>query len=115
MADHSQERDDVLREFKDAVNMTASQLEKYLGTDDSKKVGITREGDHESVGHESGRRIIELLGKKKDNFSDDDIAHMKKVVSYVHRHLAQKPDGDVSDTRWRHSLMNWGHDPLKDK
>ena len=115
MADQSQERDDALREFKDAVNMTASELEKYLKTDDSKKVGITHEGDHESVGHESGRHIIRLNGKKKDDLTDDDIAHMKKVVSYVHRHLAQKPDGDVSDTRWRYSLMNWGHDPLKDK
>ncbi|MER5294490.1 DNA-binding protein, partial [Streptomyces pharetrae] len=25
---------------------------------------------------------------------------------------AQRPSGDVRDTRWRHSLMNWGHDPL---
>jgi hypothetical protein len=38
---------------------------------------------------------------------------MRKVVGYVHRHLAQRPDGDVTDTAWRHSLMNWGHDPLK--
>jgi hypothetical protein len=28
-------------------------------------------------------------------------------------HLAQRPEGDVEDTRWRYSLMNWGHDPLK--
>jgi hypothetical protein len=37
---------------------------------------------------------------------------MRKVVGYVRRHLAQRPPGDVRDTRWRHSLMNWGHDPL---
>ncbi|BCM93412.1 hypothetical protein IAD21_05303 [Abditibacteriota bacterium] len=115
MADHALERDDVLRDFKDAVNMTPNQLKKYLDTDESKSVGITHEGDHESVGHESGRRIIKLLDKKKDDLTDDDLAHMKKVVGYVHRHLKQKPDGDVSDTRWRYSLMNWGHDPLKDK
>jgi predicted membrane-bound dolichyl-phosphate-mannose-protein mannosyltransferase len=28
-------------------------------------------------------------------------------------HMAQRPSGDVRDTRWRWSLMNWGHDPLK--
>ena len=39
---------------------------------------------------------------------------MQKVVSYVHRHLAQHPAGDVEETHWRYSLMNWGHDPLKD-
>ena len=38
---------------------------------------------------------------------------MKKVIGYVRRHVAQRPQGDVSDTRWRYSLMNWGHDPLK--
>ena len=37
---------------------------------------------------------------------------MRKVVGYVHRHLAQRPGGDVRHTRWRWSLMNWGHDPL---
>jgi hypothetical protein len=46
--------------------------------------------------------------------SDDDYAHMKKVVGYVHRYKAQRPKGDVTETRWRFSLMNWGYDPLKD-
>ena len=40
-------------------------------------------------------------------------ARMRKVVGYVHRHLAQRPKGDVTETKWRYSLMNWGHDPLK--
>nr|WP_201775475.1 DUF3140 domain-containing protein [Actinoplanes utahensis] len=40
-------------------------------------------------------------------------AALRQVVGYVHRHLAQRPDGDVTGTRWRHSLMHWGHDPLK--
>ncbi|UYY58335.1 DUF3140 domain-containing protein [Sphingomonas sp. S2-65] len=41
---------------------------------------------------------------------------MAKVVGYVHRHLAQGPDekADIPGSRWRYSLMNWGHDPLKD-
>ncbi len=30
-----------------------------------------------------------------------------------HRHLEQRPSGDVEDTRWRCSLMNRGHDPLR--
>lgn len=42
---------------------------------------------------------------------------MKKVVGYVNRHLKQGgPDdkAEVKDSPWRLSLMNWGHDPLKD-
>jgi len=99
-------------DFSDAVNMTASELEGWLDTDESKEVG-DKSGGGESTGHASGRRIIEILRTKKDDLSEDDIAHMRKVVGYVHRHLAQKPSGDVTDTAWRYSLMNWGHDPKK--
>jgi hypothetical protein len=66
----------------------------------------------ESTGHASGRRITEILRAKKGDLSDDDYGHMRKVVGYIRRHLAQRPSGDVPDTRWRYSLMNWGHDPL---
>ncbi len=98
--------------FDDAVNMTARELERWLETDESKSVGQSDGG--ESVGHESGSRIVALL-RKKGELTKDDRAHMRKVVGYVHRHLAQRPDGDVQHTRWRYSLMNWGHDPLKDE
>ena len=46
--------------------------------------------------------------------SEADLAHMRKVHGYVARHLAQQPaKEDVETSRWRYSLMNWGHDPLK--
>ncbi|WP_221349206.1 DUF3140 domain-containing protein [Streptomyces beigongshangae] len=104
-------REDTIKEFGDAVNMTPGSLKKWLETDDSKSVGQSDGG--ESVGHGYGRRIVGLLEKKKADLTDDDIAHMRKVVGYVHRHLKQQPSGDVTDTRWRYSLMNWGHDPKK--
>ncbi|MGW7052668.1 DUF3140 domain-containing protein [Streptomyces sp. NPDC054887] len=104
--------DETLHAFKEAVNMTAGQLKKWLATDESKSVGQSDGG--ESVGHASGRRIIELLDTKKADLSDDDLAHMRKVTGYVHRHIKQRPSGDITDTRWRYSLMNWGHDPQKD-
>ena len=104
---------DTAEDFDKAVNMTARQLSDWLETDESRSVGQA-DGGEESVGHRSGRRIVEILGKKKSERTDADHEHMHKVVSYVHRHLAQRPDGDVTETRWRYSLMNWGHDPLKD-
>ena len=103
----------VIDEFQQVINMTAEELESWLDTDESKEVG-QKEGDEESIGHKSGKRIIQLLQKKQDEYTDDDLSHMKKVVSYVHRHLAQRPSGDIEDTPWRYSLKNWGHDPLKD-
>jgi len=100
-------------QFHEDVNMTAKQLEDWLGTEESKEVG-QKDGGSESTGHESGRRIVEILGKKVGDLTDDDHAHMKKVHGYVARHSEQRPKGDVEDSRWRYSLMNWGHDPLKD-
>jgi DNA topoisomerase VI subunit B len=104
---------DIHAEFRDAVNMTATELEKWLGSDESREVGQKPSAGAESVGHDSGRKIVQILGKKKADLSDADEQHMRKVVGYVHRHTAQRPEGDVAESRWRYSLMNWGHDPLK--
>ena len=104
----------VIDEFHSSVNMAPKELESWLKTEESQSVGQRKEDD-ESIGHKSGKRILELLQKKKDDYTEDDLSHMKKVVSYVHRHSAQQPEGDIEHTRWRYSLMNWGHDPLKGK
>ena len=108
-----QDDDTIRHEFGEAVNMTASELEKWLDTGESTSVGQKSEDSGESTGHESGRRIVQLLRTKKDDLTDDDYAHMRKVHGYVQRHLAQEPAKDVETSRWRYSLMNWGHDPLK--
>lgn len=104
-------RDEVWDDWRAAVNMTSKQLEDWLQTDESRSVGDSSDGG-ESTGHRSGRRIVDILHTKKTDVTTDDVQHMHKVVGYVHRHLAQRPDGDVEHTRWRWSLMNWGHDPL---
>jgi hypothetical protein len=107
------EREDATAaEFREAVNLTAGELERWLKTEESRSVGQKDDGG-ESTGHESGRRIVELLRIKEKDLTEQDYAHMRKVVGYVHRHLAQRPSGDVTDTRWRYSLLNWGHDPLR--
>lgn len=102
----------IRQEFGEAVNMTAAELEKWLDTDESQAVG-QKDGGDESTGHASGRRIVELLRTKKDDLTGDDLAHMRKVHGYVQRHLAQEPAKDVESSKWRYSLMNWGHDPLE--
>jgi hypothetical protein len=111
--DHAQ----IYQTFSETVNMTPAELERFLDTDDSKRVGWKGEdgdGAGESVGHKSGRRIVAIKRTKKADLTDDDYAHMKKVVGYVHRHLAQNgPAKDKAHSDWRYSLMNWGHDPEK--
>lgn len=104
---------DIYAEFREAVNMAPRELEEWLETEESHAVGWVDDEGGESVGHASGRRIVEILRMRRDELGEADEQHMRKVIGYVRRHLAQRPEGDVSETRWRYSLMNWGHDPLK--
>jgi Protein of unknown function (DUF3140) len=107
------ERRWIRHDFGEAVTMTAAEMKRWLRTDESQSVGDSDGGNGESTGHEMGRHIVELLDRKAADLSDEDLKRMRKVVGYVHRHLAQRPSGDVTDTKWRYSLMNWGHNPVK--
>lgn len=106
------EQTEILADFEEAVNMSASEIKKWLKTDESKSVG-QKNKKGKIKGRKSGKKIVKILQKDRSDYKKKDFKHMKKVVSYVHRHLAQKPSGDVEDTPWRYSLMNWGNDPLK--
>ncbi len=108
------------RLFDEAVNMAPAALRKWLDTRESKGVGMTPGGGLKSegarghsVGRHMGKRIIAIKAKKAGDLDEQDYADMRKVVGYVHRHTNQRPEGDVTNTKWRWSLMNWGHDPLK--
>ena len=110
--------DEVWADFRQAVNMSPQQLEDWLETDESKDAGQKPSGGGESTGHESGRRIVTLLRTDKSDLTDDDAAHMRKVVGYVQRHSAQRPDksgAELEHARWTASLKNWGHDPLSSR
>ncbi|GAB0133944.1 hypothetical protein EsDP_00002335 [Epichloe bromicola] len=117
--------DNVIKEFNELVNMTASELEKWLKSSDSNSAGWPKDSeDGESVGHDSGRKIFEILKdnpqKNPDKYDDDQIEHMRKVVAYCKRHLAQESAGnekksteELKKTKSYASLKNWGHDILK--
>lgn len=118
----AKENDEIWSEWEELVNMSPAAIEKWLKTEESNAVGDTKSGaassgktgGGESTGHKSGRRIIEIKKAGRSKLSEDDWDHMAKVVGYIKRHAKQRPEGDVTDTHWRHSLMNWGHDPLKE-
>lgn len=73
--------------------MSAKELEEWLKSDESEGAGWGGESG-ETVGHNSGRNIVDILKRnpKKDpsKYTEDDLAHMRKVVSYCKRHLAQE-------------------------
>jgi hypothetical protein len=103
----------IRQEFDALVNLEPAELLAWLETPQSLRVGMTRRGETESVGRQSARKILAIRAIPLGDLTDAHYAHMKKVIGYCRRHLAQRPWGDVTDTRWRWSLMNWGHDPLR--
>ncbi len=109
---------ETVAEFHRVVNMAPARLRAWLASDASASVGMTHDGERvtgpqqgESVGHHMGERILAIHATPPSDLTEADLADMRKVVGYMHRHLAQRPQGDVTESRWRHSLMNWGHDP----
>ena len=106
---------ETYKNFIDLVNMSSSELTKWLNTDESSEVGIDS-GDGESVARKSAKKIIEILDKKKSDLDEEDYKHMHKVIAYISRHMAQGgPAEDKEHSKWLYSLKNWGHDPKKDK
>ena len=114
--------------------MSADELTDWLGKEESAGAGWDKDdGSGETIRHEryfplcpakyllltssSGRKIIEILKKnpKKDpsNYDQDDIDHMRRVVAYNKRHLAQEGKAKQDpDSKSAKSLKNWGHGKL---
>lgn len=112
MTSSSKSRDQIWSEWRDLLNMSASEIARWPDTDQNKSVGDT--GDASSTGRQSGQCIIDIKRTRTDDLSDDQRGHMATVVGFIKRHCAQDgPEGDPTDSDWRYSLMNWRHDPLK--
>ncbi|QDT10819.1 DUF3140 domain-containing protein [Planctomycetes bacterium K23_9] len=107
----TEEQQSTYDDFRESVNMQPKELEEWLETKESKSVGDSDGG--ESTGHRSGRKIIEIKRTNKSELTSEQLDHMNKVCGYIKRHLAQRPDGDITETNWYYSLKNWGHDPTK--
>lgn len=109
-----QDRQAVIEGVEEAVNMSApaSWSAGCAATPPARSAGPMRAGTSRSATIRAAASS-RCGGKDHADSDDEDLAHMRKVVGVVHRHLAKRPDGDVRDTRWRHSLTNRGHDPLR--
>jgi hypothetical protein len=65
--------------------MTQSELEEWLQTEDSASSGWSKnDGSGESVGHDSGRRIVEILKKNPDKDPGELNAISQPRIGKVH-------------------------------
>jgi len=103
----------IVSEFRSSVNMSKAEIAAWLDTDVSHSVGWRRGPHEESVGHQSGRRILQILKTPESRLTDEDLLHMRTVLGFIRRHLAQRPRNDNAESKWACSLKNWGRDPSR--
>lgn len=95
--------------FHQVVNMNSEELRAWLLTDASGEA-VSAEPDLELP--ELGRRVVDLLRKRKVDLTERDADLMEQVVDFVLTQEAEGPPEAQSD-EWRRSLMTVGHDPMR--
>ncbi|MEV0428770.1 DUF3140 domain-containing protein [Micromonospora sp. NPDC050495] len=100
-------------DFHAEVNVPSEQLRQWL---------LTRGSGEEAFGPnpdlnlpEPGRRILQVLTKRKVDLTPDDIEVMRDAVDRIRELAAAKPSRGNADDEWRHSLLDLGHDVLVER
>jgi hypothetical protein len=81
MEKEEQKRKEMFQEFKQLVNITPAQLKKWLEKEEPQSAGFKNEGESESVGHQSGKRIIAILETKQADLTENDYGHTTKGIA----------------------------------
>ena len=105
------EEEDLWQRFHRAVNMSSRELVDWLGQapDLGPKPGP-------SGPPPLGQAVVGILGKRRTDLTDEDLAVMRKVVDVVDDETTGlSPEEVVVDERRRHRLLNVGHDPLRER
>jgi len=113
-----EKKSDLYSDWKKLVNMSASEIEKFLDSEEGEDAGLSRKEASKldiSRGRDSARAIVRMKDKGKDDWSSNDWEWAQKQVSFISRMKGNEgplfKDGKM--TRKMKSLLIWGHDPRK--
>jgi hypothetical protein len=107
------------------VNMSASELEKFMDSQFGKKAGLKKKEASKlgiSTGRESARAILRMMKKGNgfksalENWNSTDWKWCGKQISFISRMSGNSGplyDKDNKPTRKLLSLKIWGHNPSK--
>lgn len=115
------DRREIWGAFQARVNMSAKEQEHWLSQPES-SVGRPVQDQSKSAKHEGetdekrdARHLIEIRRKLRDELDDADYEYLRRVSKAIDGALTARPPGDIRESDWRYSLMNYGHDPLKEE
>lgn len=110
MSQHVEIDDGLWGEFHRVVNMSSPELRQWLQTCSADE---RTEQFPDKAGPVFGRRVLQVLQKRRTDLNTADEQLIREVVELVHaEHGDEKPTAGSAD--WRHRLMSIGHDPLKE-
>lgn len=98
---------EVYSKYRDTVNMSASELERWSETECSKKASISRAPI---------KRNLELLRTKKADWTSKHIRWANRTISFVNRMKGAEQGEPVTEgcpSKRDISLKNWAYDPNK--
>ncbi len=102
--------DELWDEFHRVVNMSSRELEEWLR---ATSAGEETEQLPDQAGAATGQQLVHILGKRRSDLTDQDVALMTQVVDVVRNERREDLEPMAGDDSWRHRLMSLGHDPLK--
>jgi hypothetical protein len=102
--------EELWQQFHEVVNMTSRELGDWLR---ESSAGQETEPLPDQAGPVVGRQVLAILGKRRVDLTRDDAEVMTGVVDRIRAQRGEQPSSTAGDTGWRHSLMDLGHDPLK--
>jgi hypothetical protein len=102
--------DELWQEFHTVVNMSSRELEDWLRTQSADE---DDEALPDEAGTPTGRHVVQILGKRRGDLTEDDARVMRRVVERVRAQRRDDLEPTAGDAAWRHKLMSLGHDPLK--
>lgn len=115
------EKEQIYEQWKDLVNMSKSEIEKFYNSDEGKVAGLTKEKATElgiDNGRTSARWIMKMKGIPFINWTDEMWRWAKKQINFIKRMKGNKGslyDNTGKKTRKHTSLLIWGHNPEKFK
>ena len=100
-------------EFHHLVTMSPEELRRWLLADAAGEEAFPSRPDL-GISPE-GNEILQVLAKRRLDLTEADVALMRRTVDRILDLLSVRAAvGGSGDERWRHDLMDLGHDPFKD-
>ena len=115
----TEEQKQLYKDWKKLVNMSPSELKKFLDSDEGKVAGLSKEEASKlniSRGRDSAKAILRMKEKSVNSWNETDWEWSQKQVNFIKR-MSGNPgklfDDKGRKTRKYLSLLVWENDPKK--